>query len=42
MNDLSQIEQDKRLPASRMDIDSWRGAYMLFKKELFRFWRVAF
>ena len=22
--------------------NSWRGAYMLFKKELFRFWRVAF
>ena len=42
MNDLSQIEQDKRLPVSRMDIGSWRGAYMLFKKELFRFWRVAF
>ena len=21
---------------------SWRGTYTLFKKELFRFWRVAF
>jgi ABC-2 type transport system permease protein len=30
------------LLASRMDIDSWRGAYTLFKKEILRFWRVAF
>ncbi len=30
------------IATSRMDISSWRGAYMLFKKELFRFWRVAF
>ena len=28
--------------ASRMDIESWRGAYTLFKKEILRFWRVAF
>ena len=32
-----------RLDASNpSSINSWRGAYMLFKKELFRFWRVAF
>ena len=48
MNDSDQIEQNKNLAANRMDIgnssniNSWRGAYMLFKKELFRFWRVAF
>jgi ABC-2 type transport system permease protein len=36
------------LPAGRMDIGSssnvnnWRGAYTLFKKEILRFWRVAF
>jgi ABC-2 type transport system permease protein len=29
-------------PASRMDIGSWRGAFTLFKKEILRFWRVAF
>jgi hypothetical protein len=29
-------------PATRMDIGSWRGAYTLFKKEILRFWRVAF
>jgi ABC-2 type transport system permease protein len=27
---------------SPMDIGSWRGAYTLFKKEILRFWRVAF
>lgn len=30
------------MPAGRMDIGSWRGAYTLFKKEILRFWRVAF
>lgn len=30
------------LPADLMDIGSWRGAYTLFKKEILRFWRVAF
>ena len=35
-------------PVSRMGIgsltivNSWRGAYTLFKKETLRFWRVAF
>ena len=29
-------------PATRMDIESWRGTYTLFKKEILRFWRVAF
>ena len=28
--------------ATRMDIGSWRGTYTLFKKEILRFWRVAF
>ena len=39
---MNDIITDKNVPASRIDTDSWRGAYMLFKKELFRFWRVAF
>ena len=45
MNDLN---TNNSMPATRMDIgsqayiNSWRGTYMLFKKELFRFWRVAF
>ena len=30
------------MPATRMDIGSWRGAFTLFKKEILRFWRVAF
>ena len=42
MTDLEQTASENSMPASRMDIGSWRGAYMLFKKELFRFWRVAF
>jgi ABC-2 type transport system permease protein len=42
MNDLNQNTQLNSIATSRMDIGSWRGAYMLFKKELFRFWRVAF
>ena len=29
-------------PERRMDIGSWRGTYTLFKKEILRFWRVAF
>ena len=29
-------------PATCMDIGSWRGTYTLFKKEILRFWRVAF
>jgi ABC-2 type transport system permease protein len=28
--------------ADHIDIESWRGAYTLFKKEILRFWRVAF
>ena len=28
--------------AARMDIGSWRGTYTLFRKEILRFWRVAF
>lgn len=35
-------KQENGLPAARMDIGSWRGAYTLFKKEILRFWRVAF
>jgi ABC-2 type transport system permease protein len=35
-------EHSNSIATSRMDTASWRGAYMLFKKELFRFWRVAF
>ena len=29
-------------PARRMDVESWHGAFTLFKKEILRFWRVAF
>jgi len=39
---MSDNTQYDGLPATHMDIGSWRGAYVLFKKELFRFWRVAF
>jgi ABC-2 type transport system permease protein len=41
-NEFNQNTQLNSIATSRMDIGSWRGAYMLFKKELFRFWRVAF
>jgi ABC-2 type transport system permease protein len=39
---MSVEELKNGMPATRMDTGSWRGAYVLFKKELFRFWRVAF
>jgi ABC-2 type transport system permease protein len=39
MNDLS---ANNSKPATRMDIGSWRGCFTLFKKEILRFWRVAF
>ena len=39
---MSDNSPNKSMPSNRMDTGSWRGAYVLFKKELFRFWRVAF
>lgn len=39
MNNLSTNNSN---PAIRMDTGSWRGSYTLFKKEVLRFWRVAF
>lgn len=42
------MEHQNSMPRTRMDIgsqasiNSWHGAYTLFKKEVLRFWRVAF
>lgn len=39
---VNSMPTDRMNIGSSSNINSWRGAYMLFKKELFRFWRVAF
>ncbi|MEQ1599050.1 MAG: ABC transporter permease [Methylotenera sp.] len=39
---MSLISKKNSQPETRMDIGSWRGSYTLFKKEVLRFWRVAF